>query len=994
MKTRSNRRRREPPAAGAAERRLRIEHAVISALANATGIADATTGVLDAIRDAQGWDWAALWVVDRDAGVLRCAEARAGASYDARAFQQASGGTVLAPGAGLPGRVCASGKPAWITDVQEDANFPRRIAARQAGLHGAFALPVPSDGRVIAVIECLSREIREPDPPLLATLEAIGRQLGQFMERKRAEDGLRRQQARLAAMAAAALDCIVGMDHEGRVIEWNPAAEKTFGYARDEALGRDMAELIIPPALRERHRAGLRRYLACGEGAVVNRRLELTGRRADGSEFPVELTVTRVEGDGPACFTGFLRDITGRKTAEEERERGRALFRGIAEATPDILSLYDVRSNTPVYANREVAAVLGYAPEEIIALGPQVLGKLIHPDDLPKIRAVIEGFDRLADGEISEYEYRALHKNGEYHWLRGRTVVFTRLPDGRPHQVLSLAQDVTRRRQQEERLRESEERLRLGLEAGNTGTWDWDIPGDRVTWSDRVYEFHGVSRAEFGGRLEDFRKLIHPEDAQRVGEAIARALETGERYEIEFRVRTPAGRVNWLATTGQVYRDAGGRPVRMLGATTDITARREAQLERDLLLASERTARAEAERANRLKDEFLATVSHELRTPLNAILGYAQLLRRKAEEPDLARGLEVIERNARVQAGIIDDLLDMSRIVSGKLRLDVQAVDLTQVIEAAVQTVSPAAQAREIRLAKTLDPLAGPVSGDPARLQQVVWNLLANAVKFTPKGGRVQVVLSRVNSHVEIAVSDTGRGIAPEFLPYVFDKFRQSDATAARAHGGLGLGLAIVKSLVEMHGGSVRAHSPGEGAGATFVVELPRSAAHPPGEHDREHPTAGAAGSAAALPRHLDLAGVTVLAVDDEHDSRALVQRILEEHGARVLPAASAAEALDILSREPVDLLLSDIGMPEIDGYELMRRVRALGPQSGGDVPAAALTAFARSEDRTRALIAGYQSHIAKPVEPIELAAAVASLARRRAAAGDGRINPAGKPDA
>jgi PAS domain S-box-containing protein len=964
--------------AGSAELRLRVEHAVTLALANSSGIAEATTGVLEGIRDAYGWDWAALWVVDRDAQVLVCREIRSTSRLDVRAFERASRETPLARAVGLPGRVWDTGTPAWISDVQDDANFPRQIAARKGGLHGAFGLPIPCDGEVIAVIECLTGEIRQPQSLLLATLESIGRLLGQFIERKRAEEGARRHQAHLAAIIEVSLDCIVSMDHEGRVTAWNPAAEQTFGYLREEALGREMAELIIPEPFRTRHRDGLRRYLATGKEAVFNRRLELKGRRADGSEFPVELTVTRVPGEGPPLFIGFLRDISDRKAAQEELERGRALFKSIAETTPDILSLYDVRTNTPVYANREAAAVLGYSAEEIIALGQQARGKLVHPDDLPQIMKVIAGFDHLADGETAEYEFRALHKNGEYRWMLGRSVVFTRLADGQPQQVLSLTQDVTRRKHWEERLRESEERLRLGLDAGNTGTWDWDIAANQVVWSDRVYEFHDVARGEFGGRVEDFQKLLHPEDAQRVGAAIRHCLETGERYEIEFRVCTPAGRVKWLSTTGEVYYDEGRRPIRMMGATTDITARKEAQLERDMLLGSERTARSEAERANRLKDEFLATVSHELRTPLNAILGYAQLLRLRPIAADVAQGLEVIERNARIQAEIIADLLDMSRIISGKLRLDVQPVDLPQVIEAALETVRPAAQARDIRLVKTLDTLAGPVRGDANRLQQVVWNLLTNAVKFTPKGGRVHIVLSRVNSHVEIRVSDTGSGIAADFLPYVFDKFRQSDASASRKHGGLGLGLALVKSLVEMHGGSVRVNSPGEGQGATFVVELPVSAVQLVNEAGRQHPGATSPGAPSISYERLELKGVTVLAVDDEQDSRVLIQRILEEHGARVLTATSAAEALDILGREQIDLLLSDIGMPAMDGYELMRRVRALGPGANGDVPAAALTAFARSEDRTRALIAGYHTHIAKPVEPLELAAAVASLARRR----------------
>jgi CheY-like chemotaxis protein/two-component sensor histidine kinase len=395
-------------------------------------------------------------------------------------------------------------------------------------------------------------------------------------------------------------------------------------------------------------------------------------------------------------------------------------------------------------------------------------------------------------------------------------------------------------------------------------------------------------------------------------------------------------------------------------------------------LTSERSARTEAERASRTKDEFLATISHELRTPLNAILGWSQLLTDQSDAATIREGLDVIRRNARVQAQLIEDLLDMSRIISGKLRLDVQGVDLVEVVDAAIESVRHAAEAREIRLSKVLDPLAGPVKGDPARLQQVVWNLLSNAIKFTPKGGKIQVMLERVNSHVELTVSDTGTGIAPEFLPHVFERFRQADATTTRRHGGLGLGLSIVKSLVEMHGGGVRAKSPGPGQGATFIVNLPVPIAHhaqggaqPAGAHR-------APGSSPSLAMDApDLKGLRVLVVDDEPDARDLVRRLLADCGAEVETAGSARDALAAFTRRPPDLLLSDIGMPEQDGYELIRRVRQLGRDQGGRVPAIALTAFARSEDRTRALMAGYQLHIPKPVEAPELLASVAALAWR-----------------
>jgi PAS domain S-box-containing protein len=412
---------------------------------------------------------------------------------------------------------------------------------------------------------------------------------------------------------------------------------------------------------------------------------------------------------------------------------------------------------------------------------------------------------------------------------------------------------------------------------------------------------------------------------------------------------------------------------------------RRAADEREQLLGAERAARAAAERASLVKDEFLATLSHELRTPLNAILGWTQILRGRArDDEELAEGLSVIERNTRVQTQLIEDLLDMSRILSGKIRLDVQQVDLQDVVKAAVASVRHSADAKDIRLQVVLDPLAGPVHGDPGRLQQCFWNLLSNAIKFTPKGGRVQVTLERVNSHLEACVIDNGEGIKPEFLPHLFERFRQGDASTTRRHGGLGLGLSIVKHLVELHGGKIRAKSAGEGQGATFCVELPLMIVHPPADPPREHPRSGGiyAGSAAAegaFPSdHPSLEGITVLAVDDEPDALLLVKRVLEHCGAKVLTATSAAAALEIVQRERPDMILSDIGMPGEDGYDFMRKVRALPADAGGRTPAAALTAFARAEDRTRALRAGYQTHVAKPVETTELTAVVASLATRR----------------
>ncbi|GAC1534563.1 MAG: hypothetical protein NVS2B4_14940 [Ramlibacter sp.] len=397
--------------------------------------------------------------------------------------------------------------------------------------------------------------------------------------------------------------------------------------------------------------------------------------------------------------------------------------------------------------------------------------------------------------------------------------------------------------------------------------------------------------------------------------------------------------------------------------------------ERQALLTRERLARAEVERLSDLKDQFLATLSHELRTPLHAILGWVQLLHLKKDEESMHKGLRTIERNARLQAQLIDDLLDMSRIVAGKVRLEPGWVDLAQVAEAAVEATRPAAFAKRIALELRCDPDLERVWGDPSRLQQVMWNLLTNAIKFTPEGGRVTIQLDMRPSQVVARVSDTGNGIAPDFLPHVFDRFRQADSTTTRRHGGLGLGLSIVRQLVELHGGTVHAESGGSGAGATFTVLLPRREGQPVPAPPLVPGLESAPGD---LPRIVldDLSGLDVLVVDDEADARQLLAQILEQCHANVRLADDADDALRQAAQAPPDVLVSDIGMPGVDGFELMRRVRASQDRRLATVPAIALTAFTRAEDRRRALEAGYDRFLRKPVDAAELAAMVAGLRR------------------
>lgn len=528
--------------------------------------------------------------------------------------------------------------------------------------------------------------------------------------------------------------------------------------------------------------------------------------------------------------------------------------------------------------------------------------------------------------------------------------------------------------------RESKMRLTLALQAGRAGTFEWDIKNNINRWSPEIEAMYGVPVGTFEGDFESWAKRVEPTDAQIVMAEIESALaQHKSEREYEFRAILPDGTRRWFAGRARFEYDADGVPLRMLGINVDINERKQHNEEREKLLEREREARHDAEKANRLKDEFLATVSHELRTPLTAVIGWTHLLRAGTlDEKNTIRALETIERNAQAQNQLIEDLLDVSRIITGKLRLDVRSIEPSAFIEAAIEAVQPAAAAKNVRIQKVMDTGVGVLSGDADRLQQVVWNLLSNAIKFTPRGGRVQVRLERINSHIEIIVNDTGQGIAPEFLPFVFDRFRQADGTTARLHGGLGLGLSIVRHLVELHGGTVHAESHGANQGATFTIKLPLIHVYldqNQANEERVHPRARQTLSTIECPERLD--DLMILVVDDEPDTCALLKVMLEQCGATVKMAVSGDDALVQLEATGFDVLISDIGMPNSDGYDLIKRVRGLPSDRNGRVPAIALTAYARSNDRLQAIRAGYQMHVPKPVESAELIAIVASLARR-----------------
>lgn len=621
----------------------------------------------------------------------------------------------------------------------------------------------------------------------------------------------------------------------------------------------------------------------------------------------------------------------------------------------------------------------GYQAHEIIG---QHFSRFYPPEALAHGLPARELEVAKAAGVFEDEGWR-VRKDGSLFWAN---VVITavRNTQGELLGFAKITRDLTQRRAHEEDLRRSEERFRLLIEGvGDYAIFMLDPNGRIVTWNIGAERIKGYQANEIIGQ---HFSIFYPEEPRASGwpeHELQVAAEKGSFVDTGWRLRKD-GTSFWANVTITALRDDTGKLLGYAKLTRDLTESKRveaielANQHREEMLEAERSARMAAQRATRVKDEFLATLSHELRTPLSAILGWTQVLLR-ADTPkapdEQRRALEVIDRNARAQVKLIDDLLDLSRIMTGKIRLDLHQVSLGNVVEAAVHSAMPSAEAKGIRLKSILGASPDIVSADSARLQQVVWNLLTNAIKFTPKGGQVQVLLQRVNSHLELSVSDTGIGIPSGYLSHVFDRFSQKDSSTTRAFGGLGLGLAICKQLVELHGGSIWAASQGEGMGATFSVQLPLSIVQLNDQGaPRIHPTAEThSGELLSLPR---LEGVHVFVVDDEPDARELLRTVLEDQGAKVTSFVSAQDVLAALKTTRPTVLVCDVGMPKMDGYELIRKLRA-DESRNERIPGLALTAFARAEDRKRALMAGYQAHLAKPFDVGELILVLADLVGR-----------------
>ncbi|QLE40372.1 PAS domain S-box protein [Nostoc sp. C052] len=672
------------------------------------------------------------------------------------------------------------------------------------------------------------------------------------------------------------------------------------------------------------------------------------------------------DGGQAVRMIGVCMETTVCKQAEEStrelttqvQEQANVL-NAILTASVDHIYIFN-RRGCYQYISRDGAAILGLKPQDII-------GKTLPELDLPPDLIMQVDNQRQAvmkTGEPLKDECKYVTADGVHYYEYILTAL--RNVDQSIEGVIAVSRDITEHKRAEKSLRESEARFRRLFESNLIGVAFWTVDGLVIDANDAFLQLAGYTRDEFAtlGKI-NWREISPVEYKDLDDRAILEVQTKGisKIYEKEYIHRN--GKRVPIVLGVALLNDSQEHGVAFV---LDITDRKLAEKECDRLLECERTARQQAEIANKIKDEFLAVLSHELRTPLNPILGWSKMLRtRKFDEKTTNHALETIERNAKLQTQLIEDLLDVSRILQGKLNLNVCPVNLVMVVEAALETVRLAAEAKSIQIQTLFDPSLGQVMGDPNRLQQVVWNLLSNAVKFTPTGGRVEIRLMEADNQIQIQVSDTGKGIIPDFLPYVFDYFRQADGTTTRVFGGLGLGLAIVRKVVEMHGGKVQAESPGEQAGATFTVELPLLIRSEQvwGEENQ---------SLSSESESSLLADTQVLVVDDEPDIRDLITFILQDYGVEVTAVASAQEALQALSESIPDVLISDIGMPKTDGYMLMREVRSRSPQQGGSVPAIALTAYAGEMNQQQALAAGFQMHISKPVDPDVLVKAIADL--------------------
>lgn len=794
-------------------------------------------------------------------------------------------------------------------------------------------------------------------------------------QRKRAEIALVENERRFRAIFDSTFQFIGLLSPEGILLEANQTALDFGGFTRADVVNRPFWEARWWTINCETQIQLQQAINRAASGEFVRYEVDVLGAGSRVATIDFSLKPVRDEAGNIVLLIPEGRDITDKKKTEEQLCRSQHFIQRIAETTPGLLYVHDLIERRNVYINRNATEQLGYTPEQIYAMEASVLPSLIHPDDFAGVPRHLERFNTASDTDILEFEYRMQHANGEWRWFCSREIIFKRTEFGLPQQIVGISQDITERKSIELALAKANERFELAADAVNCIIYDWDLQNDTIERSRGITELLGYTIEEAESTPQWWAKIIHPDDyflvRQRCDE-VRGIIAKQDRNCLEYRVRHKNGDYIWVQDINYVVRDNAGNPIRIVGSSHDITQQKCLQQEREKLLVQAEAARSEAEAANRSKDEFIAVVSHELRSPLNSILGWAKLLQtRKLDTGNTNRALETIERNAKAQSQLIEDLLDISRMVSGNLRLNLTSVNVATAINAAVDMVSLAAQAKQINIQSWFNDTTAQVSGDFNRLQQIFVNLLTNAIKFTPSNGEVQIelylepttVVGKQAGTAVVKVTDTGIGISPDFLPYIFERFRQACNTTQRAKDGLGLGLAIVRNLVELHGGTITADSRGEGLGTTFTVQLPLISS----------PIYTTTPSINSSPAYL--AGVKVLVIDDDEDSREFVRFVLNDYKATVEVLSEAVEAVAFVNEFQPDIIISDISMPNEDGHKFLKKLRLEETRQGRkEIPAIALTALASEENRNKSLSVGFQRHITKPVEPIELGAIIASL--------------------
>ncbi|PPS43934.1 PAS domain-containing protein [Chroococcidiopsis sp. TS-821] len=788
----------------------------------------------------------------------------------------------------------------------------------------------------------------------------------EITQRKQQAAELAERERQLTTILANTPDVICRYSKDFRYLYISPAAERITGIPTQQFIGKTNAEIGIPETYTKAWENAIAEVLTTGHQQTLEFDFSFAGK----TRYFYSIFIPELAPDGAVeSVLVVSRDVTERRQAEESLANSQDWLQLSQQAGQIGAFVWDMITGDIVWT-QQLEILYGLTPGSFSG-NYESWRQQVHPEDIVRIEQSLQEKIQTRSEEWQD-DFRIFHaQTGEIRWIAAKSRFFYD-DSGQAIRMIGVNLDISDRKHTEEALRESELNYRMLADTMPQLFWTTLPDGYHEYYNQRWYDYTGLTLEETKGT--GWNHVLHPDDRQRSWEVWHESLRTGKDYEIEYRFRRFDGEYRWFLGRAFPLRDENGQIIRWFGSCTDIHDQKIALEERDRAVERERSARSQAEAANRIKDEFLAVLSHELRSPLNPILGWAKLLLTRQFDQDTTRkALQTIERNAQLQTRLIEDLLDISRILRGKLSLNITQVNLVTIAEAALETVRLAAEEKAIHLqlivADSVHSSEFLIAGDAARLQQIVWNLLSNAVKFTPNGGRVEVKLEKLASSVQIQVSDTGKGIAAEFLPHVFDYFRQADSSTTRKFGGLGLGLAIVRHLVELHGGTVKADSQGEGKGATFSVTLPLPASEIADETSGD--------CIHYNDSDLPLLGICALIVDDEADMRELLVVTLEQYGAQVTAAASASEVLEKLPQQ-YQILISDIGMPNVDGYTLMRQIRTLPPEQGGSIPAIALTAYASETDQQAAIAAGFNRHVAKPVEPAKLLATIVNLLNKK----------------